>query len=211
MLTRERTAGLTARNVSPPGILPRKGPVVDDKGPVQWVARPTYVLSPIHRQGESPSPQQHQRRPTIGIDGRRAVSPRTPSANESPLQQQPWHQESPRVSALQPMTAYPPPPLRYAKQELPPHGRQKQPPAALPPLLVQPRSGRVSGDRNRSPSMSRAPLHGRCSICMERQSVIMLLPCHHLCLCEKCLEHVLRRRCPYCNKPFTKTTRVRLT
>nr|CCC92134.1 unnamed protein product [Trypanosoma congolense IL3000] len=49
---------------------------------------------------------------------------------------------------------------------------------------------------------------GRCCVCMEKQSTVLFLPCRHLCTCSSCARLLQRRRCPYCNGPYKKTTHV---
>ena len=43
-----------------------------------------------------------------------------------------------------------------------------------------------------------------CSICMHRPSVMVLVPCGHLCICQEC-SHYAQQRCPICR---TATTNI---
>ena len=42
-----------------------------------------------------------------------------------------------------------------------------------------------------------------CCICQDHEKCIMMLPCRHLCICERCLEPLRARshNCPMCRKP----------
>ncbi|KEG05299.1 hypothetical protein DQ04_23881000, partial [Trypanosoma grayi] len=75
---------------------------------------------------------------------------------------------------------------------------------SLPPLCPPSSPDGVNEKRD----ASFFPPSGTCCVCMDNQSVIVLLPCHHLCLCEECLMRLFRRRCPYCNQVFLKASRV---
>lgn len=42
-----------------------------------------------------------------------------------------------------------------------------------------------------------------CCICQDHEKCIMMLPCRHLCICERCMEPLRARthNCPMCRKP----------
>jgi len=46
-----------------------------------------------------------------------------------------------------------------------------------------------------------------CSVCMEEKKNILLSPCNHLCVCEKCSTHI-NNMCPICRTPVTSTLKV---
>lgn len=46
-----------------------------------------------------------------------------------------------------------------------------------------------------------------CSICMDRPSVMVLVPCGHLCICQECSHHA-QQRCPICRTTTTNMVRT---
>ena len=46
-----------------------------------------------------------------------------------------------------------------------------------------------------------------CSICMDRPSIMVLVPCGHLCICQECSHHA-RRSCPICRTATTSMVRT---
>lgn len=53
----------------------------------------------------------------------------------------------------------------------------------------------------------------RCSICLENTSIMMLIPCGHLCMCQNCSVLVTRqqevsKKCPVCRCIYTSAHRV---
>jgi len=43
----------------------------------------------------------------------------------------------------------------------------------------------------------------RCTICMDRKATVAMVPCGHLCCCDKCSQGL--QSCPICRAPVTKT------
>lgn len=41
-----------------------------------------------------------------------------------------------------------------------------------------------------------------CVICVEKDKSVLLLPCRHLCLCDKCAEYDNMTACPLCRRPI---------
>ena len=41
-----------------------------------------------------------------------------------------------------------------------------------------------------------------CCICQDHEKCIMMLPCRHLCICDRCMEPLRQHRntCPICRK-----------
>ena len=46
-----------------------------------------------------------------------------------------------------------------------------------------------------------------CSICMDRPSIMVLVPCGHLCICQECSHHA-QQRCPICRTATTNMVRT---
>ena len=46
-----------------------------------------------------------------------------------------------------------------------------------------------------------------CSICMDRPSVMVLVPCGHLCMCQECSLHA-QQRCPICRTAVAHMVRT---
>ncbi len=46
-----------------------------------------------------------------------------------------------------------------------------------------------------------------CSICMDRPSTMVLVPCGHLCICQECSHHA-QQRCPICRTATTNMVRT---
>uniref|UniRef100_A0A7S1KF91 RING-type domain-containing protein n=1 Tax=Vitrella brassicaformis TaxID=1169539 RepID=A0A7S1KF91_9ALVE len=46
----------------------------------------------------------------------------------------------------------------------------------------------------------------KCVVCMDeaQPATIVLSPCRHMCLCDKCWRKYRRRECPMCRKPFDR-------
>lgn len=49
-------------------------------------------------------------------------------------------------------------------------------------------------------------LQGSCSVCLENEKCILLVPCNHLCLCETCSNHL--NDCPLCKTRITNKLKV---
>ena len=49
-----------------------------------------------------------------------------------------------------------------------------------------------------------------CVVCMETTADTVLVPCGHLCMCERCAFEVYERtgRCPFCREEIEQTMRV---
>lgn len=54
----------------------------------------------------------------------------------------------------------------------------------------------------RSQSFRNTEDHHLCTICIEREKNILLLPCKHLCLCRKCFKDNNLYECPMCRTPI---------
>jgi len=39
-----------------------------------------------------------------------------------------------------------------------------------------------------------------CVVCQEHAKSVLILPCRHLCLCQRCSENQLLRTCPLCRE-----------
>lgn len=66
---------------------------------------------------------------------------------------------------------------------------------------LQPRGARnASQHRNTSGGAT-------CSICMDRPSVMVLVPCGHLCVCQECCHHA-QQRCPICRTTVAQMVRT---
>ena len=46
-----------------------------------------------------------------------------------------------------------------------------------------------------------------CGICLEEQKQILLLPCHHIYLCQKCFDNC-HCKCPICREKITDHAKV---
>jgi len=67
--------------------------------------------------------------------------------------------------------------------------------AALPPPAVPAVEGHAAP--------SQAASNDECSVCMERQPNVVLFPCVHMCLCERCSINLASEPCPMCRVPRT--------
>ena len=72
---------------------------------------------------------------------------------------------------------------------------------ALMQDALQPRGAHVAG-QHRITSAGAA-----CSICMDRPSVMVLVPCGHLCVCQECSCHA-QQRCPICRTAVAQMIRT---
>ena len=50
-----------------------------------------------------------------------------------------------------------------------------------------------------------------CCVCLEKTRNTVLVPCHHMCLCESCAEDImknLKASCPLCRAEVQKTIKI---
>ncbi|RYG94958.1 hypothetical protein EON65_56680 [archaeon] len=47
-----------------------------------------------------------------------------------------------------------------------------------------------------------------CTICMEDDRTVLLMPCRHLCLCSKCSEQSMLQLCPICRNRIQEKVTV---
>ena len=49
-----------------------------------------------------------------------------------------------------------------------------------------------------------------CVVCMVREKRVLLLPCHHLCMCEACTHKVVAHsaQCPVCRQPIVDSIKA---
>jgi hypothetical protein len=47
-----------------------------------------------------------------------------------------------------------------------------------------------------------------CIICLHRPKTVLLLPCHHLCLCTQCILREKLDRCPVCREKILESMNV---
>ncbi|CEL95522.1 unnamed protein product [Vitrella brassicaformis CCMP3155] len=44
----------------------------------------------------------------------------------------------------------------------------------------------------------------KCVVCLDERATIVLSPCRHMCLCDKCWRKYRKRECPMCRKTFDR-------
>jgi Zinc finger, C3HC4 type (RING finger)/Protein of unknown function (DUF3421) len=49
---------------------------------------------------------------------------------------------------------------------------------------------------------------GQCCVCLEKEAIMAVLPCGHLCLCRKCSQNRLLVRCPVCRGSKQQCVRI---
>lgn len=49
---------------------------------------------------------------------------------------------------------------------------------------------------------------GRCVVCFDTVSNVLMIPCNHLCVCSNCCSHLTTNQCPVCRQVFTHVARV---
>ncbi|ORC86849.1 uncharacterized protein TM35_000251450 [Trypanosoma theileri] len=153
---------------------------------------------------------------------------RSPQIQRSPQNQQQLYTQHMNGRASTPQRSgvgvYPPPllsplpPPTTAYQYHDDNDKDKHKHCQLLPALKRKLTSTKSSNKNkdkdknkkgiRKEGSSPLGLNGRCCMCRKKQSVFLLEPCHHLCLCEECAPQLKGRNCPCCHYMFTRITRV---
>lgn len=65
-------------------------------------------------------------------------------------------------------------------------------------------------DHGRRSTMKSDCCRNNCVICLEKESIIMCNPCHHVVYCEDCRDNAVSRRmgCPICRSPVSAYVRI---
>ncbi|AAZ13122.1 Zinc finger, C3HC4 type (RING finger), putative [Trypanosoma equiperdum] len=169
-------------------------------------------------QNRQPQPQLRWRRSFRGeLAVQEVLPPLTSPRPQQRQQQNDGHQQSDiRLVLPPPFTSPRGNTNNYIRQEY--HVAQRDAENEQAAHTAPPHAGQTNSDR--FPNISTmAPAsyvsnraqetnNGQCCICLERQSLVLFLPCRHLCTCDGCLRQLQKKACPYCNQPYRKTTRV---